>query len=158
MRKFEKISFKQFAKDCENGNYNDIVLPFRNTIKSAGYDFISFLDIVIHPGEMVKIPTGVKFYCADDEFLAIFVRSSVGFKYNVRMCNQVGIIDSDYYNNSSNEGHVWIKLQNEGTEDYIIKKGDAFCQGIFLKYYVTDDDNATGIRTGGIGSTDGRNK
>lgn len=35
----------------------------------------------------------------DDEMLMIVVRSSMGFKYNVRMCNQVGILENDYYNN-----------------------------------------------------------
>lgn len=156
MRKFEKISFRQFAKDISEGDYQDIQLPVRKTMKSAGYDFISFLDIVIKPGEMVKIPTGVKISLEDGEFLGIFVRSSMGFKYNVRMCNQVGIIDGDYYNNQDNEGHIWIKLQNEGDKEYIIKKGDAFAQGIIMKYFVCDDDDTMSERIGGIGSTDRR--
>ena len=156
MRKFEKISFKQFAKDIEVGEYNDIVIPYRKTINSAGYDFISFLDITIKPGEIKRVPTGVKVCLNNDEYLAIYVRSSMGFKYNVRMCNQVGIIDSDYYNNIDNEGHIWVCLQNEGNKDFIINKGDAFAQGIFTKYFITDDDNATEVRTGGIGSTDRR--
>jgi len=71
------------------------------------------------------------------------------------MCNQVGIIDSDYYSNISNDGHIWISLQNEGTKTYEIKKGDKICQGIFNKYLLTDNDNNyNNIRTGGIGSTD----
>ena len=156
MRKFEKISFRQFAKDISEGDYQDIQLPVRKTMKSAGYDFISFLDIVIKPGEMVKIPTGVKISLEDGEFLGIFVRSSMGFKYNVRMCNQVGIIDGDYYNNQDNEGHIWIKLQNEGDKEYIIKKGDAFAQGIIMKYFVCDDDDTMSERIGGIGSIDRR--
>ena len=156
MRKFEKISFRQFAKDVSEGDYQDIQLPVRKTMKSAGYDFISFLDIVIKPGEMVKIPTGVKISLEDGEFLGIFVRSSMGFKYNVRMCNQVGIIDGDYYNNQDNEGHIWIKLQNEGDKEYMIKKGDAFAQGIIMKYFICDDDDTMSERIGGIGSTDRR--
>jgi len=156
MRKFEKISFRQFAKDISEGDYQDIQLPVRKTMKSAGYDFISFLDIVIKPGEMVKIPTGVKISLEDGEFLGIFVRSSMGFKYNVRMCNQVGIIDGDYYNNQDNEGHIWIKLQNEGDKEYMIKKGDAFAQGIIMKYFICDDDDTMSERIGGIGSTDRR--
>lgn len=156
MRKFEKISFRQFAKDISEGDYQDIQLPVRKTMKSAGYDFISFLDIVIKPGEMVKIPTGVKISLEDGEFLGILVRSSMGFKYNVRMCNQVGIIDGDYYNNQDNEGHIWIKLQNEGDKEYMIKKGDAFAQGIIMKYFICDDDDTMSERIGGIGSTDRR--
>ena len=71
------------------------------------------MDITIKRNEIVKIPTGIKISLEDGEFLGIFVRSSMGFKYNVRMCNQVGIIDGDYYNNPDNEGHMWIKLQNQ---------------------------------------------
>lgn len=153
MRKFEKISFKQFALDVEDGNYGDIQLPVRKTKYSAGYDFISFLDLEIKPGEIKKIPTGIKVSLEDDEFLAIFVRSSMGFKYNVRMCNQVGIIDKDFYNNIDNEGHMWLKLQNEGDKSYIIKKGDSMAQGIFMKYLITDDDTTDGVRVGGLGST-----
>jgi dUTP pyrophosphatase len=38
--------------------------------------------------------------------------------------------------------------------DIILKKGDAIGQGIFKKYYLTDDDTATAERQGGFGSTD----
>lgn len=158
MRKFEKISLEQFINDVGNDNYDLIQLPVRKTMKSAGYDFISFMDITISPGEIVKIPTGVKISLEEGEFLGIFVRSSMGFKYNVRMCNQVGIIDGDYYNNKGNEGYIWICLQNEGDKDYVIKKGDAFAQGIIMKYYLCDDDKSENIeRFGGIGTTDRRN-
>ena len=153
MRKFEKISIKQFENDNVNGNYNDIELPIRKTKNSAGYDFISFLDTSLSPGEIKKIPTGIKACMNNDEYLAIFVRSSMGFKYNIRLCNQVGIIDSDYYNNIDNEGHIWVCLQNEGEKDFVIKKGDAFAQGVFCKYLICDDDNSYGDRIGGIGST-----
>ena len=78
---------------CGVGNNDDILLPVRKTKCSAGYDFISFLDIVIKPGEIVKVPTGVKVKLNEDEYLSIYVRSSMGFKYNIRMCNQVGIVD-----------------------------------------------------------------
>ena len=158
MRKFEKISLEQFTKDCPKGYYDNILLPVRKTMKSAGYDFISFMDITIKPNEIVKIPTGIKISLEDGEFLGIFVRSSMGFKYNVRMCNQVGIIDGDYYNNPDNEGHIWIKLQNHGDIDYVVRKGDAFAQGIIMKYYICDDDNTQDVRVGGLGSTDRRDK
>ena len=69
------------------------------------------------------------------------------------MCNQVGIIDSDYYNNENNEGHIWVCLQNEGKKTYIVKKGESFAQGIFQKYYLAENDNTNKIRNGGLGST-----
>ena len=158
MRYFEKISFERFKKDVTDDIklYEEYQLPKRSTKCSAGYDFSSLIDFTLNPGETIKIPTGVKVNMESDEVLFLIVRSSMGFKYNVRMCNQVGIIDKDYYNNSSNEGHIWIKLQNHGDEDYIIKKGDAFAQGIFMKYFLVDGDNILEERIGGLGSTDGR--
>lgn len=90
----------------------------------------------------------------DDEFLAIILRSSIGFKYNVRLCNQMGIIDADYYNNDKNEGHIFVALQNEGSEVWKVKKRERFAQGIFLKYFITDDEKDNLMeRKGGIGST-----
>ena len=153
MRKFEKISALEFEKDILDGKYEDLVLPRRSTKNSAGYDFISVIDINLKPGERKIIPTGIKVIMNENEFLALYIRSSLGFKYNIRMCNQVGIIDADYYGNSDNEGHIYVCLENEGKEEINIKKGDRFVQGIFTPFLITDDDTATETGLGGIGST-----
>lgn len=159
-RYFEKISFDQFRSDVSDDKamYENYSLPKRSTINSAGYDFEALYDFVIKPGQIKKIPLGIKASMNSNEVLLLLVRSSQGFKYNVRMCNQVGIIDGDYYNNPDNEGHIWIKLQNHGDIDYVIRKGDAFAQGIIMKYYICDDDNTQDVRVGGLGSTDRRDK
>lgn len=142
MRKFEKISFEQFKKDIKNDKdlYQSYNVPKRETKFAAGYDFEALEDIVIKPGEIKKIPTGIKATMNDDEVLILVDRSSQGFSYNVRMCNQVGVIDKDYYNNQNNEGHIWIKLQNEGDKEYSVKKGEGIIQGMFIKYLLTDDE------------------
>ena len=102
----------------------------------------------------MKIPTVIKVSMEKDDVLFLIDRSSMGFKYNVRMCNQVGVIDQDYYNNPNNEGHMWIRIQNEGDKDYIVKKGEGMIQGIFMKYLKTDDDiESDRIRDGAFGST-----
>lgn len=154
-RYFEKISFNEFKKDVCNDKklYDDYCLPARKSKYSCGYDFIAMKDMILQPGEIITIPTGYKAKFLDDEMLMIVVRSSMGFKYNIRMCNQVGIIDNDYYNNSDNEGHIYVSLQNEGAKEYVIREGTAYCQGIFLKYF-TCGDKVEEIRNGGIGSTD----
>ena len=155
MRKFYKINYSQFCKDfsIDKSLYEEYSLPKRATLFSAGYDFFSLCDYVIHPGEVLRIPTGVKVTMNDDEMFCLFVRSSMGFKYNVRLTNQVGIIDADYFSNPDNDGHMWVSLQNQGESDFVIHKGDAFCQGIFMKYLLTDDDDSNGVRVSGIGST-----
>ncbi len=159
MRKFEKISYEQFEKDFAEYNsmelYKTIVLPNRHTKASAGYDFYSLIDFTLNPGEIIKVPTGVKAKMEDDEFLMLVVRSSIGFKYNVRMCNQVGIIDADYYNNENNDGHIWFAFQNHGIKPWVVKAFDRIGQGIFVKYLLTDDDNGgIEIRTGGSSTAD----
>ena len=161
MRKFEVISINQFNKDFKDTdtNYNDIIIPKRSTKFSAGYDFYMPYDLTIKKDEVVLIPTGIKVMLNSDEFLGIYIRSSLGFKYNLRMCNQVGIIDSDYYNNTSNEGHIFVKLKNEGDNDIILKKYDRYVQGIIQKYYVVDNEKEIeDIRVGGIGSSGRRDK
>lgn len=142
MRYFEKISFEQFKKDVNDNKelYDAYSIPKRETKYAAGYDFMAIEPFVIKPGEIKKIPTGIKSNMNDDEVLFLIVRSSMGFKYNVRLCNQVGIIDKDYFNNKNNEGHIFVKLQNEGDKDYVVNKGDMFCQGIFMKYLLTDNE------------------
>ncbi len=142
MRKFEKISFEQFKKDVADNRalYDSFSLPTRKTKNAAGYDFALLQDLKIAPGETVKLPTGIKGLYGDGEVLLIIVRSSTGFKYNIRLVNQVGVIDSDYYNNPDNEGHIFIKIKNEGDKTVEFKAGDAVAQGVIVKFLTTDDD------------------
>ena len=156
LRKFEKISFEQFSKDVGNNQrmYDEIKLPKRSTKYSAGYDFYALDDYVLEPGERKKIPLGLKVMMNPDEGMMLLVRSSLGFKHNIRLCNQVGLFDCDYYNNPDNEGHMWASIQNEGDTVFHLKKGEHFVQGVFFHYLTIDDEEEIyNERTGGIGST-----
>jgi len=162
MRKFEKVSFDQFLKDGLDwaGDetelrkiYDNIKLPKRGTSKSAGYDFFSPFGFDLYPNGTCKIPTGIKVHMNEFENLDIYVRSSTGFKFNVNLLNSTGIIDFDYVNNPTNEGHIWMGFKNFGDKHWVVNSGDAFAQGIFRSFLTTDDDNANEQRTGGIGST-----
>ena len=130
----------------------EIHLPVRSDPRSAGYDFYSPVDIVIPPNESRLFFTDVKAYMDDDEVLMLYVRSSMGKKHVV-IANGTGIIDASYYNNPDNDGNIGFRLLNLGKEDYVIRRGDRIGQGVFMKYLITDDDNATGDRTGGFGSS-----
>ena len=158
--KFEKVSLGQFTEDFgENAEivYEEIKLPRRATSGSAGYDLFSTLDFTLAPGEEIKIPTGIRARIDDGWVLKIYPRSGLGFKFRLQLNNTVGIIDSDYYN-SSNEGHIFVKLTNDSKsgKTVTLNRGDAFAQGIFLEYGITEDDEADGIRDGGFGSTSKR--
>lgn len=130
-----------------------INLPQRTTAESAGYDIECAETVTINPGEVKIVPTGIKAFMAYNEFLAIHIRSSIGIKRHIILANCTGIIDSDYYNNEDNEGHILLGLYNLGTEAVTLEKGERVAQGIFTKYLVANDDEANGIRRGGIGST-----
>ena len=148
MRKFEKVSV------CEDVDFN---LPRRKTKYSAGYDFECICTTTIPPyklgDEPYLVPTGVKCKMEDDEFLMLVNRSSNPKKKCLVVPNSMGIIDADYYNNPDNEGEMMFPFYNLSTEPVKIEKGYCIGQGIFQKYLLTDDDDATGERSGGFGST-----
>lgn len=161
--KFEKVSFEQFEKDwnknfpnTDTGEvYENIKLPKRATVGSAGYDFYAPCDLTIKKGESLLIPTGIRAKIDDGWVLNIFPRSGLGFKHRVQLDNTVGIIDADYYN-SSNEGHIMIKLSCDAHDDghsVNVGSGDGFAQGIFMQFGIVVDDDADGVRDGGFGST-----
>ena len=144
IRGFETVSA---FEDC------DIHLPRRKTAESAGYDIEAAEAVSIAPGEMKLVATGLKAFMNYDEYLAIHIRSGIAVKRRLMLVNSTGIIDSDYYNNEDNEGHIMIALFNLGPETVTVEKGERIAQGIFSKYLQTNDDDAVGVRTGGIGST-----
>lgn len=138
-------------KAC-NG-FSDTTLPKRETKNSAGYDFRLYEDITINPGEVVLAKTGVKAYMQKNEVLKIYPRSSLAVKKHLNLANNVGIIDSDYYENPDNDGHIMIPIYNFGTEPVTLLKNERIAQGIFEKFLTADNDDAENVRIGGFGST-----
>ncbi|MDR0987110.1 MAG: deoxyuridine 5'-triphosphate nucleotidohydrolase [Ruminococcus sp.] len=137
---------EQIAKFERVTGYNDVILPKRATKGSAGYDFFAPEEVTLP----CTIKTGVRVKINPGYVLCIFPRSGLGFKFGVKLANTVGVIDSDYYF-AENEGHIIIKC--EANENFVLKKGERFAQGIFLPFGITIDDEAEGKRTGGFGST-----
>lgn len=137
--------------------FDKAIIPVRGTSGSAGYDFCSYEEATIESNQTVMIKTGIKAYMLDDEVLQIYPRSSLGVKKHLRLANSVGIIDSDYYNNENNEGHIMIPLFNFGNEPITISQGERVAQGIFSKYLITDTDQVSAKRSGGFGSTNESN-
>ena len=144
----------EIAKGFENSNIN---LPVRSTKNSAGYDVEAAEDCVIpafKPGQKpTLVKTGIKAYMESDEVLILANRSSNPGKKGLILANSIGVVDSDYYGNPDNDGHIMYAFFNFKAEDVEIKKGDRIGQAIFQKYLVTDNDIAQGERTGGFGST-----
>ena len=164
MNQFYKVSRKQFEFDCmklhwpmtgENSfETAEIKLPARATYASAGYDIFAPISLLLRPGAVMTIPTGLKVELGPYKFLMIVPRSSLGFKYQLGLVNTVGIVDRDYYNNPDNEGHIMVRMINRGDKDCRILAGTAFCQGIILPFDICSNDEVVTKRIGGFGSTD----
>jgi dUTP pyrophosphatase len=146
MRKFEVIQAYEHLNP---------ILPQRQTYGSAGYDLSSIETIIIPPHEIRLIPTGLKVAIPINEVLFIYPRSSLAIKKGLMMSNSVGVIDSDYYNNPNNEGHIMIPLYNTNLHPVTIEKEERVAQGIFQQFEKTDDDEPKNNgRMGGFGSSD----
>lgn len=130
-----------------------INLPTRGSSCSAGYDICALNEHIIRPNQTVTIRTGIKAYMPPDEYLDLRVRSSLGIKRQLMLVTCASVIDADYYNNPDNEGEIMVVLHNFGNITRHIEHGERIVQGIFTKYFLADNDNATKKRTGGTGST-----
>ena len=156
--RFERVSEGRFAADWADAfpdipcPWEALRLPRRATAGSAGYDFFAPAAFALSPGGTVKIPTGMRALIRPGWVLMLFPRSGLGFKYRLQLNNTVGVVDSDYAG-ADNVGHIFIKLTNAGDRPLRVGAGEAFAQGVFLPYGITEDDEAEGRRRGGFGST-----
>lgn len=131
------------------------LLPQRSTAHSAGYDFKAARTVVIHPGAIALVPTGVAVEMPHENVLFLYDRSSNPRKRGIALSNSVGVIDADYFGNPDNGGHIFGQFTNITDHPITIERGDAIMQGVFSTFLVTTDDEATGDRVGGFGSTGG---
>ena len=164
MSRFEKVSFRQWKKDCGIRGVSDrdlrewydaIRLPEQATASSAGCDFFMPFNLNFEAGSKFKIATGVRWIAdgANDRVLLIVPRSGLGFRYGIRLPNTIGVIDADYAE-ADNEGHILVAFENPSSEDVQLPEGKPFVQGIIVKYEVPDGAESGDVRTGGFGSTD----
>lgn len=161
--KFEKVSFEQFRRDVEANfpslslseierAYTLITLPKRSTKASAGYDFVSPLSFSLEPNKFILLPSGIRANINSAFVLTIVPRSSLGLKYQLMLANTTGIIDADYYN-AKNEGHIMFPLINRGTKTFACMEKERIVQGIFLRYYLAEEEEVISERHGGFGSS-----
>ena len=148
-----KFEFTGILKEASDGGpYRR--LPERSTKSSAGYDFYNPEKVEIEPHSLKLVKTGIKAKFPDDMALKLYNRSSNAKKKGVFLANGVGIVDSDYYGNSDNDGEIGFMFYNFTDEICIFHKGDKLGQGIFEKYYTTTNENEiTTERISGWGST-----
>ena len=146
MVRFEKV----------NKITEDIKLPERSTLNSAGYDFFAIEDVTLPAKKLTRVMTGVKCELMPNQVLILANRSSNPSKKGLILANGIGVIDADYYGNPDNDGEMGFEFYNILDEDVVIKKGEKLGQGIIMKFDKTEDDyisNPYKTRVGGFGST-----
>ena len=126
----------EIAKGFENAGIN---LPVRSTKNSAGYDIEAAEDITIPSFKKGQKPslvkTGLKAYMQPDEVLILANRSSNPGKRGLILANSIGVVDSDYYGNQDNDGHIMFAFYNVKEEDIEIKKGERIRTSDFPKIF-----------------------
>ena len=146
MRFFNILMARETTKEA----YEQLM---RETLLEVGINYDETIEELEEYLKPVLVKTGIKVKLPEDEFLALYNRSS-GPKNNLILTNGVGVIDSDYYDNEDNEGHVMVQFINPGYNDVIIKKGDKIAQGVFSKFYKVDnEEEIKNKRISGHGST-----
>lgn len=146
MVKFEKVKRME----------EDIKLPERSTLNSAGYDFFAIEDIIFNPKTITRVFTGVKCELMPNQVLILANRSSNPSKKGLVLLNGIGVIDADYYGNPDNDGEIAFEFYSMLDEVVEIKKGEKLGQGLILKFDKVEDDYISDpykTRSGGFGST-----
>lgn len=150
MRKFEvvKDEFLKYGVKAE-----DLKKPYRATKHSVCYDCFSPIDVTIAPESTELVFINFKAYCNTDEGFILASTSGLG-KKGIILANGIGIIESDYADNVSNDGNIGFLLHNLNKTSFEIKAGDKIGQIFFFKFLTVDDDVESNVqRTGGFGST-----
>lgn len=129
-------------------------IPTRGSEQAAGYDLYADIDeaVVIKPHTNVRIGTGLAVDIPDGYFGAVFARSGLAAKQNLRPSNCVGVCDSDY------RGEYMVALHNDSDEDRIIQPKDRIAQLVVMPYLPVEfveveELSETERGAGGFGST-----
>ncbi len=150
MRKFEMVKpeFMMYGVDPKT-----LKKPYRATKHSVCYDCFSPIDLTIEPESTRLVFINFKAYCNHDEGFILASTSGLG-KRGIILANGIGIIESDYADNETNDGNIGFLLHNLNKSPFEIKAGDKIGQIFFFKFLTVDDDiQSDVVRTGGFGST-----
>lgn len=157
LKENERLERRRGFEVCSGWESKDINLPKPSTKYSAGNDFEAAESVTILPyaqcHKVTLVPTGIKAYMQEDEVLELYDRSSNPSKKGIMLANSVGIVDSDYYGNPDNDGHIMFGFINITDSPVVINRGDRIGQGIFKKFLRGDDADVEFERSGGFGST-----
>ena len=131
---------------------SSVPLPAYQTPGAAGFDLAANADMVIAPGTIALVPTGLVIQVPPGHLLGIFARSSTPLKRGLMVANGVGVIDPDY---SGPEDEIKIAVMNFTSDPVTVRAGDRIAQGILLDAprVVWAEAEAAGPSRGGFGSS-----
>lgn len=143
----EKIEVPTIVDDEE-------FIPTYGTDQAAGADVRAYIqeDIIIEPGKIALVPTGLKFAIPNGYEIQVRPRSGLAFKDQITVLNTPGTIDADY------RGEVKVILINHGQKPFVVTRGMRIAQIVLapvLRAEFTKENNlvSTSRGEGGFGHT-----
>jgi dUTP pyrophosphatase len=131
-----------------------VPLPEYQTSGAAGFDLAASEDVLVQPGAVALVPTGLVVETPRGYFLGIFARSSTPLRRGLMVANGVGVVDADY---CGQRDEVKVAVLNITNAPVYVKTGDRIAQGLFIpvaraEWQETTEDLREGSR-GGFGAT-----
>ena len=133
---------------------DDLPMPAYMSAGAAGMDLVADVreDVVLNPGEIKLISTGIHVALPEGYEAQIRPRSGLALKHGITMVNTPGTIDSDY------RGLISLIMTNLGKEPYVIKRGARVAQMVLneivqARFEVAEDLDSTVRAQGGFGHT-----
>tara|TARA_R110002020_G_scaffold31437_2_gene97990 strand:- start:534 stop:1139 length:606 start_codon:yes stop_codon:yes gene_type:complete len=148
----EKIKIEvKFTNHSNNKN------PEYKYLDDSGVDLRAYVEdtLIINPGEIKLIPTGLHFELPESMEIQVRPRSGLAAKNGITVLNTPGTVDRGY------TGEIKVILINLGKEKFIINNGDRIAQAVvspvvsgrWCKLIQTSNITQTNRSDGGFGST-----
>jgi dUTP pyrophosphatase len=101
-----------------------LALPVYMTAGAAGMDLHAAIDadVVIEPGAIVLVPTGLEVAIPEGFEGQVRPRSGLAVKHGISLPNTPATIDSDY------RGEIRVPLINLGREPFLVSRGMRIAQ------------------------------
>lgn len=133
----------------------DVPLPAYHSEGAAAFDIASREAVVVAPGEVRLVGTGLVVEVPRGHFLAVVARSSLPIRKGLLVANAIGIVDSDY---CGEQDEVRVEVYNFTARSVGIARGERIAQGLILpavRVEWEEAGQAASPSRGGFGSTGG---
>lgn len=128
------------------------VIPQYHSDGASGLDLVAIGNYTVHPGEIVKVRTGLAVELPPDCEMQIRPRSGFAYSTPFRIANSPGTIDNDY------RGEIIILMENISADTRMIVDGNRVAQAVICPVLRCSVEEIAALsptirNTGGFGST-----